>query len=87
MSNAADSSIWMSAEDFTAALTTFKASVTDSVEWPLLKPVWLGSKGLFQERNSVTCLKTSLSMVLQRNGRRDRPIVLNLSGIKGRFFE
>lgn len=41
-----------------------------SVEEPLLKSGWLGSKWTSFDRNSVVCFRTVLSMVWDRNGRR-----------------
>ena len=55
MSKAADRSSKVSTEDLEAALASYRASVTESravsVEWPLLKPVWLLSRRLFCTRN------------------------------------
>ena len=58
--NAADKSSRISTEDLAVALASFKAAVTAnravSVEWLLLNPDWFGSRKLFCERYSVTCL-------------------------------
>ena len=54
VSNAADKSSRISAEDLAVALASFKASVTAnravSVECPLLDPDWFGSRRLLYER-------------------------------------
>ncbi len=74
VSKAADRSSRISTDDLESAFAIRKASVTDnsavSVEWPLLKPDWLASSLLFCERNNDTCLKTTRSRVLAKNGMR-----------------
>ncbi len=46
-------------------------SSTVSVEWPLLKPDWLGSIFLYSERNNDIWLKTNRLSVFAMNGRRE----------------
>ena len=53
-------------------LADWRAVVIDrravSVEWPVLKPDWLGSSRLFRERKFDSWLDTACSIVLEKKG-------------------
>ncbi len=69
VSKAADRSSRMRTDDLESAFAIHRASVT--VEWPLLKPDCLASSLLFCERNNETWLKTTHSIILAMNERRE----------------
>ncbi len=74
ISKAEDRSSNISNEDLEAALTSLRASTTESkavsVECPLLKPDWLLSRRLFCVRKAETWFNTTHSSVFAMKGRR-----------------
>ena len=73
MSNPADRSSRMMTDDLKAALAVWRAVVTDrravSVEWPVLKPDWLGYSRLFLERKFDSW--AARSIVFEKKGSSD----------------
>ncbi len=75
VSKAADRFSKQSNKDLEAALTSLRASTTESkavsVECPLLKPDWLLSRRLFCVRKAETWLNSTHSSVFAMKGRRE----------------
>ena len=68
VSNAADRSSGMITDDLEAALADWRAL---SVEWPVFKPDWLGSRRLFRERKFDSWLHTACSIVFLKKSNSD----------------